>query len=759
MEIKIVKRDGERVPFNIVKIKKAIEWACEGIDINQLELESKVHLNIKHGMSTKQVQEILISTALNMTNIEDFKNLRWRFVAAKLLLLNMYKESKRYHEYDNFGYGNYLNTIKKLVKDGFYDKIILEKYSEDEINEFAKERTWEYDYGFDYAGINLLRNRYLLKKNKEIIELPQDMYLTISLYLAMPEKKEKRLEIAKEIYHIIASRKLSLGTPILLNLRRPKGNLASCFITSMNDTLDSIYYTLDQVAQISKNAGGVGVNMSRIRSHGAYVKHHKGASGGVLPWIKLLNDTAVAVDQLGSRSGAVTVALDIWHKDIEDFLEMQTENGDQRKKSFDVFPQIVFNDLFLKRVETNKEWTLVDPQEIRKKYNVEIAEKYGEEFENIYTRLEKDNKLEFKKTINAKNLFKKFLRTVVETGMPYAFFKDNVNNVNPNKHCGMIGNANLCVESFSNFKPTKVGGKKLSPDGKTISQEMISGEVHTCNLVSLNLSVFDNDEILNNTTKLAVRILDNTIELTSAPIGESQKHNSEYRILGIGGMGLADYIVKKELMYEDSKEIVGELFEKIAIAGVESSINLAKEKGKYKNYAGSEWSKGIFFGKDSKWFENNSKYAKKWLNLINKVKEYGIRNGGLFAIAPNTSTSLLCGVSASILPIFKKFFVDKSSSGAVPICPPFLSMETFWKYKENQHIDQENIIKITSEIQKWVDQGISMELVLNLNEGIKAKQIYDLYINAWKKKCKTVYYIRSITPDANKRGGCISCAN
>ena len=759
MGIEIVKRDGERVPFNIVKIKKALEWACEGNDVNQLELESKVHLNIKHGMSTSQVQQTLISTALNMTNIDNFKNLHWRFVAAKLLLLNMYKEAKRFHEYEEFGYGDYLTSVKNLVNGGFYDDRLLKEYTEEELTEFAKERTWEYDYGFDYAGINLLRSRYLLKKNKSIIELPQDMYLSIALYLALPEKKEKRLEIAKKIYHIVASRKISLGTPILLNLRRPKGNLASCFITAMDDTLDSIYYTLDQVAQISKNAGGVGVNLSRIRSHGAYVKHHKGASGGVLPWIKLLNDTAVAVDQLGSRSGAVTIALDVWHKDIEDFLEMQTENGDQRKKSFDVFPQVVFSDLFMKRVEENKTWTLIDPHEIRKKLGIEIAELYGKDFETVYTKIEQDSSLEFRKTINAKDLFKRYLRTTIETGMPYAFFKDNTNNVNPNKHCGMIGNANLCVESFSNFKPTKVLPKKLSADGKKIVQEAISGEVHTCNLVSLNLMEFDDESVIKEATSLSVRILDNTIELTAPPIGESQKHNSEYRILGIGGMGLADYVVKKEIMYEDSKEIVGNLFEKIAIAGVEASIELAIEKGKYPNFEGSEWSKGVFFGKDSEWFKANSKYSDKWIELIEKVKTNGMRNGGLFAIAPNTSTSLLCGVSASILPIFKKFFIDKASNGAVPIAPPLLSLETFWKYKENQHIDQQNVINIVSEIQKWVDQGISMELVLNLNLGVTAKQIYEMYMNAWKKKCKTVYYVRSITVDANKEGGCVSCAN
>lgn len=759
-DYKIIKRDKTQVEFNVEKIKKVIEWACEDTRVNPLVLESQMHINVQDGMNTQQIQDTLISTALSLTQInDDFSDLDWRIVAARLKILDMYKHAKRTRNYENFGYGPYYDFVVKAVELGIYDKTLLEEYSKEELEEIGKIRDMQYDRAYDYAAVNLLKTRYLMKLEGDVFELPQDMYLTVALLLAVPEKKEERLKIAKQFYLATASRKISYATPIILNLRRPGGNLASCFITAMDDSLDSIYYTLDQLAQISKNAGGVGVNISRVRAQGSRIKNIKGASGGVLPWIKLINDTAVAVNQLGSRSGAITVAIDIWHLDVEEFLTMQHENGDQRKKAYDIFPQVVLTDEFLRRAENNQSWTLVDPHEIRKKYNIELAELYGKEFEKFYLELEKDENLELKKVVNAKDLFKIILRTTLETGLPYVFYKDTTNNLNPNKHSGMIGNANLCCESFSNFSPSKISPKKLTSDKTSISQEIQTGQTHTCNLVSLNWAEINTDEQIDEMSRLAVRILDNTIDVSAPPIPEADRHNEEYRILGIGSLGLADHLAKRGLNYSNSSEYVNEIFEKTALAGIDESCNLAQIRGKYKYYDGSNWSKGIFFGREGIWYDQNAKKPDDWRQLREKVALHGMRNGGLFAIAPNTSTSLMMGCTASILPIYKKFFMDKASNGAVPICPPFLSKETFWVYQENQNIDQNQVINICSQIQKWTDQGISMELILNLKMGIKAKDIFDLYINAWKSGCKTVYYIRSITQTAeSQKEECLSCA-
>ena len=764
----VIERDGSKSPFDATKIRKAITWAVRDLKVNPLELESKFHLNLRDNIKTSELQETLINCALSLTNIENLENLEWRFAAARLLLLDLYKKARVHRSHLKFkddgplDFGSFYDFVKLAVEKGVYEDTILKEYTSEELEEIGKIRTMSYDRQFDYAGINLLKSRYLMKLNEEIFELPQDMYLTLALFLAVPEKKDNRLEMAKQFYHNFASRKISPATPILLNLRRKSGNLASCFITAMDDSLDSIYYTLEQVAQISKNAGGVGVNVSRVRCLGSYIQNIKGVSGGVVPWIKLINDTAVAVDQLGSRSGAVTVALDVWHRDVERFLHIQSENGDLRTKSFDVFPQLVMCDEFLRRVENNEKWTLLDPYEVKKKYEVSLPEIYGEEFEKHYKMLENCDDLELKKVVGAKELFKVFLKTAVETGLPYVFFKDTANRVNPNSHIGMIGNCNLCCESFSNFSPSSVGIRKLSDDRKSITQKISDvGEVHTCNLVSLNLAELNTDEELEMATKLSVRILDNAIEITKPPIPESEKHNYEYRILGIGSLGLADWLAKRGISYHASSQKVDELFEKIALAGTGASCDLARERGTYFHYKGSMWERGLFFGKDESWFDKFSTQPLKWRELREKVQKWGLRNGGLFAIAPNTSTSLLVGASASVLPIYRKFFLDKGSKGSVPVCPPFLDEKTFWSYVENQNVNQQHVVDIVSHIQKWTDQGISMEILLNLQGGMNAKDVYDLYMSAWKKGCKAVYYARSITKVVEERESeeCVSCSN
>ena len=740
------------------QLNKMLLKATSGLRVDYRELIEYIQSLENNNISPLNLRKLLLTQALKLTNLNNYNNLDWRFVASRLVLFDLFEDAAKTRGYtNNSSYDkNFYQFLTEAVSKNLYDSQILDVYSKEQITEISKEINPEYDFGFDYAGMNLLLSRYLIKSQGNIFELPQEMFMAISLLLAVPEKPDQRLAVAKKFYHAIASRKISLATPIVLNLRKPNGNLSSCFIGAMDDSLDSIYYTLDQLAQISKNAGGCGVNISRVRASGSYIRGVKGASSGIMPWVKLINDTGTAVNQQGARAGAITVALDIWHLDIEEFLHCQAENGDLRKKAFDIFPQVVIPDLFMERVELNTDWHLFDPNEVKLKFNIDLAELHGKDFSEKYIYLESQN-LDFRKKVRAKELFKTFLKTVVETGMPYVTFKDTINATNPNKHAGMIGNANLCTESFSNFRPSIVTKKELI-DNDTIIKEIKAGELHTCNLVSLNLSIVEDSEI-DELTAYCVRILDNTIEISSAPVPEANKHNNEYRILGVGSMGLADWLARRKLTYANSSEIVSELYEKIGYAGIKASIELAQERGIYPKYPGSEWSKGIVFGKDKEWFNHNETFLgkEKWNSLIDLLKESGIRNGGIFAIAPNTSTSLLMGSTASILPVFSKFFIDKASNGSVPVCPPLLSSETFWYYQENKNIDQQVIIETVSQIQKWTDQGISMELYLNLNNGIRAKDIYNLYMSAWKKKCKTVYYVRSIA--LKVEDACVSCAN
>lgn len=384
----VINRAGIKENLDITKIREKLLRACDNLEVNMVELESYVDSIYQDDITTKKIQESLINQAVSMTSFEESD---WTYVAGRLLMMETEREV--FHK-RGFSYGKFYETIKLLTENDIYDKRLLE-YSKDEIDELEKAIDISRDMIYDYAGANMFVNRYLIKFKGNIYELPQEVFMCIAMLLAINEKD--RVVVAKRFYDALSLKKISLATPILANLRIPKGNLSSCFITAVDDNIESIFYNIDTIAKISKNGGGVGVNVSRIRAKNSMVNGYYNASGGVVPWIKIVNDTAVAVNQQGRRAGAVTVALDSWHLDIETFLELQTENGDQRGKAYDIYPQVVLSDLFMKRVEQNLEWTLIDPYEIRKKYGVELCELYGDEFEKIYLEIEKDSSLELKK--------------------------------------------------------------------------------------------------------------------------------------------------------------------------------------------------------------------------------------------------------------------------------------------------------------------------------------------------------------------------
>jgi ribonucleoside-diphosphate reductase alpha chain len=744
----VINREGIKELLDITKIREKLVKACNGLDINMIVLESHIESIYQNEITTKKIQESLINSAVSMTSIEESD---WSFVAGRLLMMETEREV--FHN-RGFSYSNFLTTITKLVELNIYDKRLLE-YTHEEILDLGKSIVPDRDMDYDYAGSNMLVNRYLIKYQGKIFELPQETLMTISMLLALNEKS--RVSVAKNFYEMLSLRKISLATPILANLRIPNGNLSSCFITAIDDNIESIFYNIESVAKISKNGGGVGVNISRIRAKGSNVNGYLNASGGIVPWIKILNDTAVAVNQQGRRAGAVTVALDTWHLDIEHFLELQTENGDQRGKAYDIYPQVVVSDLFMSRVEANESWTLFDPYEIRKIYSLEFCELYGEKFENFYLELEKNPNIKIKKVIDAKTLFKSIMKCQIETGMPYIFFKDTANRANHNSHRGMIGNGNLCMESFSNFSPSKNFKNSTIDNIGNTSLEM--GEVHTCNLVSLNLAELQHGE-LETVVSYAVRILDNTIDLTSTPLKESNKHNQLYRTIGVGTMGLADYLAREQMIYEESIEEIDNLFEIIALYSLKASSLLAKERGSYLAYKGSNWERGICFGHNKKWYEDNSKYSLLWEEAFKLLENYGIRNGELTAIAPNTSTSLLMGATASVNPTFSRFFIEKNQKGAVPRVVKYIKNSS-WFYPEFKNVDPQTYVSIMGRIGKWTTQGVSMELIFDLNKDIKVKDIYDTLLTGWKEGCKSIYYIRTIQKNTNiinEKEECESCS-
>ncbi|MDO4589021.1 MAG: ribonucleoside-diphosphate reductase subunit alpha [Fusobacterium sp.] len=734
--------------MNKAKIKEELLNLTKDLEININELENYFKSIYSENISLNKLQDMLITYAVSLTSFEESD---WTYLAGRLL---MKKTEQEVFKNRNFSYGNLYDTVKTMVDIGIYDERLLE-YSKEEMVELQKIIDISRDMIYDYAGANMFVNRYLLKYQGKVFELPQEVFMCIAMLLAINEKD--KLTVAKEFYNALSLKKISLATPILANLRIPKGNLSSCFITAMDDNIESIFYNIDTIAKISKNGGGAGLNISRIRAKNSMVNGYHNASGGVIPWIKIINDTAVAVNQQGRRAGAVTVALDSWHLDIESFLELQTENGDQRGKAYDIYPQVVVSDIFMERVEKNLDWTLLDPYEIRMKYGVELCELYGEEFKKLYLTIESDKDITLKKVVKARELFKEIMKTQIETGMPYIFFKDRANLANHNSHIGMIGNGNLCMESFSNFSPTKDFKEEVFENSGVRKVDL--GEVHTCNLVSLNLAEIEREELEKNVS-IAVRILDNTIDLTKTPIKESDKHNKNYRAIGVGTMGLADYLAREYMIYEESLLEIDELFEEIALYSLKSSSLLAKERGSYPLFRGSKWEKGIFFEKEESWYLENSKYSNKWKEVFQLVRENGLRNGELTAVAPNTSTSLLMGATASVNPTFSRFYIEKNQKGAVPRVVKYLK-DRSWFYPEFKNIDPQIYVKIMSRIGKWTTQGVSMELIFDLNKNIRAKDIYNTLITAWKEGCKSVYYIRTIqksTNIINEKEECESCS-
>jgi ribonucleoside-diphosphate reductase alpha chain len=737
--ILVIRRDGSPANLDITKIRAVVEWACTGQNINSITLEAGLTTRLRNGVTTSDIQDNLIDCALGMCSPDEPA---WRYVAGRLHIWSLWKDTQVSR---GFGYGNYAAAVEFQIAAKRYDRKILQ-YSPEEL---AEAGTWinpDWDRDYDYAGAVLLTKRYLLTD-----ELPQEAYLTCALLLASKEQSKVRLTVARAFYEAIAQRKISLATPILANLRIPNGSLSSCFIIGMDDNLESIFAEITNAARISKNGGGVGVNVSRIRATGSYVMGKENASGGVIPWIKLLNDTAIAVNQGGRRAGAVTIGLDIWHLDVSEFLEMQAENGDRRRKAYDVFPQLVIVDEFMRRVEAKEKWTLVDPYEVKEQLGIELAEQWGDGFAAAYENIEAElgKKIKLYKQVDARELFKHIMRSQVETGMPYLAFKDTINRANPNKHEGYIPGVNLCCESFSNVKPGL--------------------EAHCCNLVSLNLANVEQADIAD-AAKLAVRILDNTIEITQPPFKDSKTHNDKYRTIGVGCMGLADWLAKRHLNYQSLAEI-SHLFEEVAYWCTSASMELAKERGAYAAFPGSEWSKGKLLGSKSlAEILPLTEDPERWQQLSQDVQTYGIRNSHITAIAPNTSSSLVQGCTASILPAYSKFFYDKWAKGTVPIAPPFIE-DCFWFYRENKSLDQKIVVKAVAVMQQWIDTGISMELLFNLNQGVyfpdeperavRAKDIFETLVMAWKEGCKAVYYVRTVQKDdfKEKSEGCAACAN
>ena len=760
MEIMIKKRDGHFEPLSVEKTKRMIAFACLGLDsCDPLELELDAKLQFVDGMTTKEIQKTLVQTAIEKViskkddgfgNQVNKMNQDWQFVAARLFLFDLYKEAAITRRYKAFGYGNFPNLVHMLVEEKKYADFFVTEYTHDELQELGDYIKPKRDYLFNYEGLKLLADRYLVKGfNKEIFELPQERFMAIAMHLALVEG-ENKVEYAKKFYDLMSQLKMTTATPTLANAGTPFHQLSSCFISGVDDNLWSIYDVNSKFSRVSKHGGALGIYLGKVRALNSDIRGFKNSSGGVIPWIRLYNDTAVAVDQLGKRKGGATVTLDIWHKDFYEFVELRTNNGDDRRKAHDIFPAISVPNIFMERMIGRENFTLFDPHEILAVKGYALEDFYdtddNKEFTKRYLECEQDPNLHGIE-VPALDMMKKIMRSAVETGTPFIFFRDTVNAANPNKHAGMIYASNLCHEIAQNVGFTNLAEEIINEDG-TITTKTNTGDMVTCNLNSISLGRISDEELEENIA-LQIRMLDNVISINQAPVPESRMTSDKYRAIGLGTSGYHHYLVNHDIQWESDEhiEVADKLFENIAYYSIKASMELAKEKGAYPAFKGSEWETGAYFTR-------RGYTSDRWKQLAADVAKYGIRNGYLMAVAPTGSTSNIANTTAGIDPIFKKFFIEEKKGSFTPKTAPDLNNKTFWLYKEAHTIDQQWSIKACGVRQRHIDQAQSFNLYIT--PQMKAKEILDLYVEAYKQGIKTIYYIRNQSLEMDE---CTSCSS
>lgn len=744
----VQKRNGAQEVFDVKKIKAVFTRVARGYE-DKCHFEdflAEFKRNIVDQLATKDINRFMIKTAIDLVTVQ---NICWQHIAARLLLEDTVKQALKNRNLsitELYSASSYAALFDTYVREGLYYKDFYKYYSKEDIVKAGEHIDGSIDDTYEYTTILSLTKRYLLNPNGVVRELPQEMYMSVALFLAIPEKTEERLEYAFKIYDAIAHQLISLPTPTLLNSRTNYHQLSSCFKLNIDDDLRTIYHGIENIAQISKFGGGVGVYLGNIRSREASIRGVEKASGGVNPWIKVINDTAVAVNQLGARMGAVSVTLDIWHKDIYDFLDLQTETGDIRAKAFDIFPAVSIPDIFMRRMQEDGTWSLFDPHEVFTLYGKKLQDHFGEEFDAFYEKLEQDTRIKLTKKVSAKELFKKYLKTVVETGMPYAFFRDTVNRLNPNKHAGNVYSTQLCTEICQNTSPSTYQEETIE-DG-TIVIRYNPGDTVVCNLASINIAKVHDEETIKAVFPVMTRILDNVITLNYYPIKEAERTAKRYRSIGIGYLGLAEYLATRHINYDsqEARDEVAQLFERYGYHTYRASVDLARERGHYPLFPGSEYSKGVLLGRDKEWYRTTTNRGDEWAALFDDMLKYGTRFAYHTAPAPNTSTAGVVGTTAALLPIYKRYFIENNLSSPTIRVAPKLDKENFQYYKEYITIDMKDVIDLIAEIYKWVDQSISFEWMINPQHTSPA-DLYSYYIRSWEKNIKTIYYVRSLSAD------------
>ena len=706
----------------------------------------------------------LIRAAVELTSQEAP---RWEMIAARLLDLSFMRHLAATRR--ELGIASFGELVRYLTERGLYGDYILASYSVSELEEAAAFMVSERDELFAYSGLDLLINRYVIRAHDHTpLESPQEMFLGIALHLAINEEPTQRLAWVKRFYDMLSKLEVTMATPTLSNARKPDHQLSSCFIDTVPDSLVGIYRSIDNFAQVSKYGGGMGMYLGKVRATGGSIRGFEGVAGGVIRWIRVINDTAVAVDQLGMRQGAVAVYLDAWHRDLPEFLNLRTNNGDDRMKAHDVFPAVCYPDLFWRMAEESldQDWHLMCPHDILQVKGYALEDFYGDEWERRYRDCVADPRIS-KRRILIKDLVRLILKSAVETGTPFAFMRDAVNRANPNGHEGVIYCSNLCTEIAQNTSAIEeVTREVVTEDGDTVVVTTTRpGDFVVCNLASLSLGRLpvEDDEVMGHVIETAVRALDNVIDLNFYALPYARITNHRYRSIGLGVSGYHHMLARRGISWEseDHLAFADEVFERINYHAIRASERLAEERGAYGLFEGSDWQTGAYFAKrgycslsgEVAEVREGAMGSERWGELAEAVARNGVRNAYLLAIAPTSSTSILSGTTPGIDPIMRKFFLEEKKGSMLPRVAPELSPRTYWYYKPAHYIEQTWSVRAAGVRQRHIDQAQSMNLYITNDYTLR--QVLRLYLEAWRRGVKTIYYVRSKSLEVEE---CESCS-
>jgi len=768
IRINVTMPNGKAQPLNTQRLRTVIQEACVKLDnIDGNLIFNETVRSLFDNISLADVHKAAVMSARMMIE----KDPNYSFVAARLLLDHLRTEAltflditqeATFHEMSDL----YPRYFEQYIHKGIECNILNPELKEFDLNRLGKALKPENDLAFTYLGLQTLYDRYFIHYHGTRYELPQAFFMRVAMGLAIREtEREKR---AIEFYELLSSMDYMSSTPTLFNSGTLRPQLSSCYLTTVPDDLDGIYGAIKDNALLSKFAGGLGNDWTQVRSMGAHIHGTNGQSSGVVPFLNVANATAVAVNQGGKRKGAVCAYLETWHLDIEEFLELRKNTGDERRRTHDMNTANWIPDLFMKRVFEDKDWTLFSPHEVP-----DLHDAYGIEFESKYTAYEalaKAGKLRLHKTLSAVKLWRKMLGLLFETGHPWVTFKDPCNIRSPQQHKGVVHSSNLCTE---------------------ITLNTSAEEIAVCNLGSINLpahmSMINNQmqlnkEKLHRTITTAIRMLDNVIDINYYSVPQAKNSNLKHRPIGLGLMGFQDVLYQLKVPYssDEAVQFADNSMEIISYYAIEASSLLAKERGTYESYQGSLWSQGILpldsialLKKErGVYLEQDTHASLDWTSVRQHVKTHGMRNSNVMAIAPTATISNICGVSQSIEPTYQNLFVKSNLSGEFTVVNPYLvndlkalnlwdevmvndlkyfdgSLQNIARIPESLKIlyatafevESKWLIEAGSRRQKWIDQSQSLNVYMAQPSG---KKLDTLYKMAWIRGLKTTYYLRSL---------------